>query len=104
MLHYGLMHAQLIDWSNHRERSGRRLTDALIETVSVLDNGKVSTEDRLCAIELAAERAAASGIRTIDLTDEIAQLNNLVNFGLLTEVQRTRLHHAEREMYKSVEV
>jgi len=104
MFHYGMMHALLIDWSNHRERSGRRLTDALIETVSVLDNGEVPIEDRLQAVELAAEHAADSGIRTAWLTDEVAALNTLVTFGLLTDAQRNRLRHAEREMHKSEEL
>ena len=101
MLHKAIVHATLIDWATRREGA---LTNALIDTVSVLNGGKMPIEDRLQAVELAAERAAHSGLRPAALTDEITALDALSRYGLLSEDQRARLRHAEREMHKSVEV
>jgi hypothetical protein len=102
MFHYGMMHALLVDWANGNPK--RRLADALVETINVLDGGAVPVEQRLRDVELAAERAADSGIRTSWLTDEVAALHALTRYGLLSPEQSRRLRRAERDMHKSVEI
>lgn len=102
MFHYGMMHALLIDWAAGNPK--RRFTDALVETINVLDSGAVPVEQRLRDVELAAERAADSGTRTAWLTDEVEALNGLGRYGLLSPEQSRRLQRAERDMHKSVEI
>lgn len=99
---YGFVHAVLVDWAGHRRREG--FAAQLLETVSVLGDGQPLPEERLRLVEAAAERAAESGVRTMQETDEVTVLRTMDRHGLLTPGQAERLGHAAGALAHAEEV